>query len=81
MDWIQDWCGTAAGGRVMFDWQRDACAYPDWWGMVDEFFTLYGIRTLSYFNPFLTTSSVNKGCEKAKERPSMYDYAKKQDGF
>lgn len=71
----------AAGGRVLFDWSFDVCAYPDWWEMVDSFYKQRGVKVLTYFNPFLTTSAVNNGCERRESRPSMFAWASKQDGY
>lgn len=57
--WIEDWVGereTPFGSRLWWNWEPDAGTYPDWPDLVGELADA-GVRTLIYFNPYLTDAS------------------------
>jgi alpha-glucosidase (family GH31 glycosyl hydrolase) len=64
--WIEDWAGTREtpfGTRMWWNWDIDRTVYPDFEDMVAELNTL-GVRSLIYFNPFLTDASEKPGLER-----------------
>ena len=67
--WIQDWVGKRTnliGSFLWWDWQVDRSSYPDWESMIASLEQKYGVKTLSYINPFLV---------QRPEQPSLFDTA------
>lgn len=54
--WLQDWSGSvqdAFGKRVLWNWDVDRTAYPDWETLIADL-AATGARMLTYINPYLT---------------------------
>jgi alpha-glucosidase (family GH31 glycosyl hydrolase) len=48
---------TSPQKRLWWNWEYDRQIYPNWPKFVDKLFKRYGIRVLSYINPFLSDVS------------------------
>ena len=71
--WLQDWIGqrkTSVGKQLWWNWERDQEHYPRW-----DQFKEKGLRTLSYFNPFLIDPT-----EKGNFRRNLLEEARER-GF
>ena len=64
--WLQDWTGQHPQSvpllnvnitRVWWNWEADVDLYPNWVDFVQSLREMYGVRTLSYINPFLANVS------------------------
>jgi len=64
--WVEDWAGTREtlfGTRMWWNWQIDRTVYPEFEDMVSTL-NDQDVRTLIYFNPFLTDASEKPGVER-----------------